>query len=133
MAQKYHGDRSQGSPTAFPAVLTTRVMSAPLLCCALRYGACAPRICPLVRWSADTRQRDHHPRSVTVPVGRYVVAGIGLLAILALWPGCRVRLARWAAPAALALGLMQLIWIPLAAEVDPCLITGPFLASQHQI
>lgn len=122
MAQKYHGDPVSGFAAwpFYPAVLTTRVMSTPLLLCALfGMGLALHRSAPaLVRWSALTLVSGTTILGL-LPYrsGRYVIAGIGLLAILALWPWVsRVRLARWAAPTALALGLMhQLSWIPLAA------------------
>ena len=122
VAQEYHGDPITGIAAwpFYPAVLTTRVMSTPLLGLALMGAALAvrPRAPALVRWSlcallCGTSILGFLPyRS-----GRYVIAGVGLLAILALWPVViRPHIARWAGPVALFVGLAhQLSWIPLAA------------------
>ena len=122
MAQKYHGDPVSGLAAwpFYPSVLTTRVMSTPLLLCVLTglVLACRKGTPSLVRWSALTLVCGTTILSL-LPYrsGRYVIAGIGLLAILGLWPWfARARMVKWAAPVALALGLMhQLSWIPFAA------------------
>jgi len=122
MAQKYHGDPVSGMAAwpFYPAVLTTRVMSTPLLLSALAGVALSLRKAapPLVRWSAVTLVCGTTILAL-LPYrsGRYVIAGVGLLAILSLWPWlARTRFVKWSAPAALTLGLMhQLSWIPLAA------------------
>lgn len=122
MAQKYHGDPVSGLAAwpFYPAVLTTRVMSTPLLACVL--GGVVLSLWKgtpsLVRWSALTLASGTTVLGL-LPYrsGRYVIAGVGLLAILALWPWfARARLVKWSAPLALALGLIhQISWIPFAA------------------
>ena len=123
LAQKFHGDPVSGiyGWPFYPAVLVTRMMSTPLLILFLvGVGLSLERRCPpLVRWSLLGLLCGAVVLGV-LPYrsGRYLIAGLGLVLPVALWPLIRwPNVARWALPVALTVGLgHQLSWIPFAAD-----------------
>jgi len=121
LAQKFHGDPVSGlyGWPFYPSVLVTRMMSTPLLVLfLLGAGLSLERRCPsLVRWSVLGLACGAVVLGV-LPYrsGRYLIAGLGLVVPVALWPLIRWPVvARWAVPATLAVGLShQLSWAPFA-------------------
>jgi hypothetical protein len=123
LAQKFHGDPVQGVMgwPFYPAVLTTRMMSTPVLFLfaagtLLAFGRGAP---PLVRICLFGLAVGSLVLGV-LPYrsGRYLVAGLGMLTPVVLWPLVRwPRFARVALPVTVLVSLAhQISWIPLAAD-----------------
>ncbi len=123
LAQQFHGDPVSGiyGWPFYPSVLVTRMMSTPLLVLFLVGVALAwERKSPaLVRWSVLALLCGALVLGV-LPYrsGRYLIAGLGLVIPVALWPLVRWPVvARWALPATLFVGLgHQLSWIPFAVD-----------------
>jgi 4-amino-4-deoxy-L-arabinose transferase-like glycosyltransferase len=121
LAQKFHGDPVSGlyGWPFYPAVLVTRMMSTPLLTLFLLGAvlACVRKSPPLVRWSLLALVCGALVLGV-LPYrsGRYLIAGLGLVVPVALWPLVRWPVvARFALPAVVAVGLgHQVSWIPIA-------------------
>ena len=123
LAQKFHGDPVRGVMgwPFYPAVLTTRMMSTPVLflfatgvLLAFKRGTPA-----LVRFSLFGLLVGSLVLGV-LPYrsGRYLVAGLGMLVPVVLWPLVRwPRFARVALPFTVLVSLAhQISWIPLAAD-----------------
>ena len=123
LAQKFHGDPVSGvyGWPFYPSVLLTRMMSTPLLVLfamggVLSFFGKAP---PLVRWSLFSLLCGALVLGVLpYRAGRYLVAGLGLVIPVALWPLIRwPTLAKFLLPATLAVGLShQISWIPFAVD-----------------
>jgi len=123
LAQKFHGDPVSGlyGWPFYPSVLLTRMMSTPLL---LVFGMGAvlctfSKAPPLVRWSLFSLLCGSLVLGVLpYRAGRYLVAGLGLVVPVALWPLVRwPSAAKWLLPPTLALGLAhQLSWVPFAVD-----------------
>jgi 4-amino-4-deoxy-L-arabinose transferase-like glycosyltransferase len=123
LAQKFHGDPVRGVMgwPFYPAVLTTRMMSTPVLVLfaagvLLAFKRGAP---PLVRVSLFGLLVGILVLGI-LPYrsGRYLVAGLGMLTPVVLWPLVRwPRFARVALPLTILVSLVhQTSWIPLAAD-----------------
>jgi 4-amino-4-deoxy-L-arabinose transferase-like glycosyltransferase len=121
LAQKFHGDPVSGLDAwpFYPAVLFSRLMTTPTVILSLLAGLMAlrPKASPLLRWSVLTLVCGVLILGL-LPYrsGRYLIAGAGLLGVIALWPLTLHSAHRsWVLPLVLATGLaQQLSWIPLA-------------------
>jgi len=123
LSQKFHGDPVSGlyGWPFYPSVLLTRMMSTPLLVLFVLGGALglSPKAPPLVRWSLFSLLCGTFVLGV-VPyrAGRYLIAGLGLVVPVALWPLIRwPSMAKVFLPVTFALGLgHQLSWIPFSVD-----------------
>ena len=123
LSQKFHGDPVSGlyGWPFYPSVLLTRMMSTPLL--AFFVGGVAlglwPKTPPLIRWSMFSLLCGTLILGVLpYRAGRYLIAGLGLVVPLALWPLIRWKwAAKWSLPCVFAFGMAhQTSWIPLAVD-----------------